>query len=156
MRTSLILAAVTIALCTAGSAARGQGTPPAAQATVSLPANAPSRDEVLKLGRITFERAFASNIDALVASADPAVGNLDSLRARLTAGLQQLNDQLGPEVKTISEKVMIVNDGVQYWRESEYTAVPVPITFRVVVSSAGKWRGFAANTEVPAGKELLP
>lgn len=147
MRIPAVLATLVLAVSTATSAASAQS-----------PAAAPSRDEALRLGRITFERTFAANIDALVASADSAMGTPEAIRERLTAGIRQISEQLGNEVATVSEKVMLVNGAVQYWRTSDFTEVPVPIVFRVVVGPAGKWRGFTATTQeqAPVGTEILP
>jgi hypothetical protein len=142
-------------------------TPPAAAsaataAPVAPPAPAAAMDavshaEALKQGRLTFDRAMTANIEALLQSADSALGGADALRPRLETGLKQLAEQLGQEVSMSSEKVMLVNGTVQYWRTGEYAQVPVPIVFRVIVGPSG-WRGFTANAEeqVPPGKEILP
>jgi hypothetical protein len=128
-------------------------TPPAPAAAAAVVSHA----EALKQGRLTFDRAMTANIEALLQSADSALGGADALRPRLETGLKQLAEQLGQEVSMSSEKVMLVNGTVQYWRTGEYAQVPVPIVFRVIVGPSG-WRGFTANAEeqVPPGKEILP
>ncbi len=169
---SILAAAV---LCSIAPAwALAQSPPPAPPAPPTPPTAAPSdapppppapkpgyqasHSEMMTFGRLVTERAFAKNIDSLVAIADPAVGTPEFVRGRLTPALAQMDEQLGPEIKVISEKVMRVNGSVQYWRTAEFSGVPVPLVFRVVMGEKGKWRGFTASPEenVPAGEEIKP
>lgn len=131
---------------------------PAAPQAPAAPAYRPSYDEALQLGRLVTERAYAKNIDGLVSLADPAAGSPDSVRTRLVNALAQVEEQLGPELKLVSERVMLVNGRVQYWRVAEYTGVPIPLVWRVVMGEKGKWRGFTASPEeqAPPGEEIKP
>lgn len=164
--TSLLVLAAIVA--PAGLAAQAPPAPPASPATPTsapvapqapaAPAYRPSHEEAMTLGRLVTERAYAKNIDGLVELADPAAGSADSVRARLVNALAQVEEQLGPETKLISERVMLVNGRVQYWRRAEYIGVPVPLVWRVVMGEKGKWRGFTASSEesLPAGEEITP
>jgi hypothetical protein len=147
---------------TLASAQAVPATAPAPAAPVA-PAAPPDRymhshAEALALGRAVVAHAYAGALDSLIAFADPAMGAPDALRARLAPGLKDLDEQLGPELKLITERVMLVNGGVQYWRKAEYVGVPMPLLFRVVLGAKGTWRGFTASPEdaAPAGEEILP
>ncbi len=164
---TLIATALTITPALAAAQAAPPAVPPSpptpvADAPPAPPAPRPgyqaTYDEMMTFGRLVTERAYAKNIDSLIATADPAVGTADAVRTRLTPALAQMEEQLGPEIKVISEKVMRVNGSVQYWRTAEYSAVPVPLVLRVVMGERGKWRGFTASPEenVPAGEEIKP
>ncbi len=163
---TLIATALTIspALAAAQAAPPAPPTPPTPAADAPQAPAAPkpgyqaSYEEMMAFGRLVTERAYAKNIDSLIATADPAVGTADAVRTRLTPALAQMEEQLGPEVKVLAEKVMRVNGSVQYWRTAEYSAVPVPLVLRVVMGEKGKWRGFTASPEenVPAGEEIKP
>lgn len=134
-------------------------TAPTAPTAAAAPAaERPSHAEALKLGRLTFERAMAGNIDALLQSADSTLGAPEALRGRLETGLKQIGEQLGAEVAMSAESVMLVNGRVEYWRTSEYSLVPVPIVFRVILATGSSWRGFTANSEeqTPAGQAINP
>jgi hypothetical protein len=168
--TALVMVAAVTSLAVAQAAPATPQTPatPTSASAASAPAApaAPAKPtyvlqthaEALKLGRIVFERAMAGNIDALVESADPAMGAPDALREKLKAGIADMSTQLGPEVAMTTERIMLVNGSVQYWRTSTYTEVPVPLIFRVVMGPVGKWRGFTASStdQAPAGTEMLP
>ncbi len=172
MRTVLLLA--TLSLGAPLQATRAQATPPAPPAppAPAEPANpsppappAPATPDVvshadaLKLGRLTFDRAMTMNLDALLESADPAMGAKEALRPRLEAGLKQMGEQMGQEVVLVGEKVMLVNGNVEYWRTAEFDKLPeMPLVFRVVMAPGGRWRGFTAARpeEAPPGREILP
>lgn len=164
----LLLAALLVAPVLSLGAQAAPPAPPAppTPATPSQPAApAPATPDVvshadaLKLGRLTFDRAMTSNLDALLESADPAMGTTDALRPRLEDGLKRMGEQMGQEVALTSEKVMLVNGNVEYWRTAEFEKVPgMPLIFRVVMAPGGKWRGFTATIEqdAPPGREILP
>ncbi len=160
-----LLAALLVAPALTLGAQAAPPTPatPSAPSQPAAPAPATpdvvSHADALKLGRLTFDRAMTSNLDALLESADPAMGATDALRPRLESGLKQMGEQMGQEVALTSEKVMLVNGNVEYWRMAEFEKVPgMPLIFRVVMAPGGKWRGFTATTEqdAPPGREILP
>lgn len=128
-------------------------TPPAAPRPIT--AAEVDREAVLRLGRFVSAWANLGAIDSLITRADPAVGTPDAIREKLTSGLASFTDQLGGETRFSAERVMLVNGQVQYWRTAEYTAVPVPLVFRVMVGRDGKWRGFTVTQEeqLPVGAE---
>lgn len=165
------LSLVALSLAAAPALLSAQAAPPAPPTTPATAAAAPAAPaapappayrhtyaEALELGRLVTERVYTKNIEALIESADPGAGTADSVRAKITPAFSQIEEQLGPELKVISERIMLVNGRVQYWRTAEYTAVPVPLVWRVILGDKGKWRGFTASTEesVPAGEEIKP
>jgi len=112
----------------------------------------------MAIGRATARAAFTGLVDSLVATADPATSANGDVRGRLTDGIAQISLQLGAERRMISERVMLVEGRIEYWRTAEYEMVPVPLVFRVIMGAKGTWRGFTASTEemVPAGEEVKP
>jgi hypothetical protein len=112
----------------------------------------------MAIGRATARAAFTGAVDSLVATADPVTSANGDVRGRLTDGIAQISLQLGAERRMISERVMLVEGRVEYWRTAEYEMVPVPLVFRVIMGAKGTWRGFTASTEemVPAGEEVKP
>jgi hypothetical protein len=174
MRQNLIAASLTLVLSAA--LVEAQGSPPVPP-TPPIPAASPTptaaatptppappaaitaaevdRDAVIRLGRFVSAWANSGSIDSLITRADPAVGTPDAIREKLTSGLASFSDQLGGETRFSAERVMLVNGQVQYWRTAEYTAVPIPLVFRVMVGRDGKWRGFTVTQEeqLPVGAE---
>ncbi len=134
-------------------------TAPSAPTAQTLPAPVTAaevdRGAVIALGRFVSAWANMGSVDSLITRADPAAGTPEAVRAKLTSGLASFADQLGGETKVTSERVMIVNGQVQYWRTAEYSAVPVPLVFRVMVGKGGTWRGFTVTPEeqLPVGAE---
>lgn len=140
-----------------------QPVAPAAEArTMSAASAAPgylaTRDEALSIGRETAQRVYANQLDALILAADPADGNLASLRRNLEGALPRLSERLGAERRIIRERVVKVGGRIEYWRIAEYEKAPAPMLFRVVMGERGKWRGFAAVPEGQAvgAEEVLP
>lgn len=174
MRPTLFAAVIPLTLSIAVADAQvAPSTPPApvakpapAAPTPPTPATAPTpptaitaaevdHGAVIRLGRFVSAYANLGSIDSLVTRADPAVGTPEAIREKLTSGLASFTDQLGGETKFSTERVMLVNGQVQYWRTAEYSAVPIPLVFRVMVGRDGKWRGFTVTPEeqLPVGAE---
>lgn len=133
-------------------------TAAAAPATPAAPVYLATHAEAMAIGRATARAAFTGLVDSLVATADPATSSGGDIRSRLTDGIAQISLQLGAERRVVSERVMLVEGRVEYWRTAEYEMVPVPLVFRVIMGAKGTWRGFTANTEemTPAGEEVKP
>lgn len=129
-------------------------TPPAAPAVPDAQAHA----EVLAFGREVARLVYAKQLDSIMLLADSTTGDPAEVRERIRVALGQLNEQVGTETRVIAERVMIVNGRAQYWRDAEYTGVPVPLILRVITGAPGKWRGFTISTEetLPPATELKP
>lgn len=136
------------------------GPAPAAPAAPAPAAPAPriARDEALRIGRLVAHHTNVADIDSLVAHADPSTGAPEAVRERLKNALAQIGEQVGTETKVVAERVMLVNGGVQYWRDAEYTGIAVPLVFRVVLAPSGKWRGFTISPAeaLPPAEEIKP
>lgn len=162
IRSALVLAVALVAGPLSVSAQAAPPAPPAPATPPSEPgtpsAPVPTYQEVMALGRATAQHALAGRVDSLLVSADPSAGTSEALRPRLSAGLAQIDEQMGVETALIREQVVRVNGGLQYWRTAEYSNVPVPLVFRVVMGVPGKWRGFTASVEdaLPAFEEVTP
>ena len=129
-------------------------TPPAAPAAPMVPPHA----DVIAFGREVARLVYAKQLDSIMLLADSATGDPAEVRERIRVALGQVNEQVGTETRVIAERVMLVNGRAQYWRDAEYTGVPVPLILRVVTGAPGKWRGFTISTEetLPPAVELKP
>lgn len=148
-----------IALLLAPCLAQAQAATPAAVPAAAPPAPSPqSHAEVLAFGREVARLVYARQLDSIMLLADSATGDPADVRERIRVALGQLNEQVGTETRVIAERVMLVNGRAQYWRDADYTGVPVPLILRVITGAPGKWRGFTISTEetLPPAQELKP
>ncbi len=144
--------------------ARADAPTPAAPPTAPVPATPPrkltaeevDRGAALSMGREIARLVGKRELDSIMVHADPSTGNPAEVRERIRTALGQIGEQLGTETNMIAERVMLVNGGVQYWRDEEFSAVPVPLVLRVVIAPSGKWRGFTISSPdaLPSAEEV--
>lgn len=159
MNFRILLAQPLTALLAAGFVTLGaQDSAPAAPATPPAATALPSHAQAMVTGAAVARLAFAGDVDSLLAIADSSAPLPPNLRDLLLNGVSQIGLQLGAETRVRSERVMRVENRLEYWRLAEYDVVPVPLVFRVILGAPGTWRGFTAVPEdqLPEAVEVKP